>query len=77
MKTSLSVLLLFIFSCFQSNAQNIVLTEKIVLIADTVLSSLMNITEIDITTQHIYGVVKIEDAGFFDLFGKPNGNALF
>lgn len=77
MKTLLSALFLFIFCCFQGNAQNIILTEKPLLIGDTVVNSLKNITEIDITTQHIYGVVKIEDAGFFDLFGKPNGNALF
>ncbi len=65
-----------IFTHF-SFGQNIIITEKPLMIEDTVLTNIVNIAEIDVTKQYAYGVMKIEDASFFDLFGEINGNSLF
>ncbi len=69
--------ILFFLSPFFSVGQTIIITEKPFVIEDTATSTLVGINEIDITKQNAYGVIKIDDAGFFDLFGTPSGNNLF
>jgi len=77
MKKNIHIGLLLFLSQLFAVAQNIIITEKPLTIEDTTLTSLVNLNEIDVTNQNAYGIIKIEDAGFFDLFGSPTGNDLF
>lgn len=77
MKTKKTFVLLLALCYFISPSQNMIITEKPLSIEDTILTSLTSITEVDVTSQFAYGVIKIDDADFFDLFEEPSGNNLF